>query len=115
MVSGFANLLPPDYLQDSLISKHYHLPVLQAQKASALAGGFQPNRYSKHYTMIKTRMITMAVLGLLLFPSARAQQATGATNITFVVKDQNTGFAVPGAVVQVTAPNGRSSTLTAAA
>jgi peptidoglycan hydrolase-like amidase len=115
MVSGFANLLPPDYLQDSLISKHYHLPVLQAQKASALAGGFQPNRHSKHYTMIKTRMITMAVLGLLLFPSARAQQATGATNITFVVKDQNTGFAVPGAVVQVTAPNGRSSTLTAAA
>ena len=57
----------------------------------------------------------MAVLGLLLFPGVWAQQPAGAANITFIVKDQHTGFAVPGAVVQVTAPDGRSSALTAAA
>jgi peptidoglycan hydrolase-like amidase len=59
--------------------------------------------------MIRTLII--AVLSLLTLSSARAQS----TNITFVVKDQNTGFAVPGAVVQATAPNGQRSTLTAAA
>jgi hypothetical protein len=59
--------------------------------------------------MIKTLII--AVLSLLMLTSARAQS----TNITFVVKDQNTGFAVPGAVVQATAPNGQRSTLTTAA
>ncbi|WP_207625723.1 SpoIID/LytB domain-containing protein, partial [Niastella populi] len=65
--------------------------------------------------MIKTRMILMAVLGLLLYPGAWAQQPAGATNITFIVKDQHTGFAIPGAVVQVSAPNGRSTALAAAA
>src|SRR4051812_11655243 len=66
---------------------------------------------SKHYAMIKTRQILLAIFGLLLASYAGAQS----TNITFVVKDQNTGFAVPGAPVQVTAPNGGTSTLTAAA
>ncbi|OQP56373.1 hypothetical protein A3860_39925, partial [Niastella vici] len=61
--------------------------------------------------MIKTRQILLVVFGLLLYSFAGAQS----TNITFIVKDQNTGFAVPGAVVQVTAPNGSTSTLTAAA
>lgn len=60
--------------------------------------------------MIKTRQILLAIFGLLLASFAEAQS----TNITFVVKDQNTGFAVPGAIVQVTAPNGSTSTLTAA-
>ena len=67
--------------------------------------------------MIKTRLLLIALM-VLLFAQTRAQQLTGSgnsTNITFVVKDQNTGFAVPGAVVRVTAPNGQSSTLTAAA
>ncbi|MCS3801943.1 carboxypeptidase regulatory-like domain-containing protein [Niastella sp. OAS944] len=57
------------------------------------------------------RTVIIAVLSLLIVSSIRAQS----TNITFVVKDQNTGFAVPGAVVQVTAPNGAGSSLTAAA
>ena len=61
--------------------------------------------------MIKTRKVLLGVLGLLLYSFAEAQS----TNITFIVKDQNTGFAVPGAVVQVTAPNGSTNTLTAAA
>jgi peptidoglycan hydrolase-like amidase len=53
----------------------------------------------------------MLILGLLLFSFVSAQS----TSITFIVKDQNTGFAVPGAAVQVTAPDGSISTLTAAA
>src|ERR1044072_5529779 len=57
------------------------------------------------------RTVIIAVLSLLIVSSIRAQS----TNITFVVKDQNTGFAVPGAIVQVTAPNGAGSSLTAAA
>ena len=57
------------------------------------------------------RSLIIAVFLLLMVSSARTQS----TNITFVVKDQNTGFAVPGALVQVTAPNGAGSTLTAAA
>ena len=61
--------------------------------------------------MIKTRQILLAIFGLLLASFAEAQS----TNITFVVKDQNTGFAVPGASVQVTTPNGSTSHLTAAA
>ncbi|MFL5744459.1 MAG: SpoIID/LytB domain-containing protein [Niastella sp.] len=61
--------------------------------------------------MIKTRKILLGVLGLLMYSFAEAQS----TNITFIVKDQNTGFAVSGAVVQVTAPNGSTSSLTAAA
>jgi peptidoglycan hydrolase-like amidase len=61
--------------------------------------------------MIKTRQILLGVFGLLLASFVEAQS----TNITFIVKDQNTGFAVPGAAVQVTAPNGSTSTLTAAA
>jgi hypothetical protein len=60
--------------------------------------------------MIKTRQILLGVFGLLLASFVEAQS----TNITFIVKDQNTGFAVPGAAVQVTAPNGSTSTLTAA-
>jgi peptidoglycan hydrolase-like amidase len=59
--------------------------------------------------MIKS--ILTVILGLLWFSIVSAQS----TNITFIVKDQNTGFAVPGAVVQVTAPNGSTSSLTAAA
>jgi peptidoglycan hydrolase-like amidase len=66
---------------------------------------------TKHYAMIKTRQILLGVFGLLLASFVEAQS----TNITFIVKDQNTGFAVPGAAVQVTAPNGSTSTLTAAA
>jgi peptidoglycan hydrolase-like amidase len=58
--------------------------------------------------MIKTRQILLAIFGLLLASFVEAQS----TNITFVVKDQHTGFAVPGASVQVTAPNGKTSTLT---
>jgi peptidoglycan hydrolase-like amidase len=85
-----------------------HLPGLQ--HAESPAGGFQPNSY-KHYAMIKTRKVLLGVLGLLMYSFAEAQS----TNITFIVKDQNTGFAVPGAVVQVTAPNGSTSNLTAAA
>ncbi|WP_207515452.1 carboxypeptidase regulatory-like domain-containing protein [Longitalea luteola] len=65
--------------------------------------------------MNKTRRFLIGTLVALLFSPVAAQQRPGATNITFVVKDQNTGFAIPGAVVQVTAPNGSSSTLTAAA
>jgi hypothetical protein len=61
--------------------------------------------------MIKTRQILLGVFGLLLASFVEAQS----TNITFIVKDQNTGFAVPGAVIQVTAPNGSTSTVTAAA
>src|SRR5690242_6815996 len=57
------------------------------------------------------RSLIIAVLSFLIVSSLKAQS----TNITFVVKDQNTGFAVPGALVQVTAPNGASSTLTASA
>jgi hypothetical protein len=57
------------------------------------------------------RTLITAVISLLTFFSVTAQS----TNITFVVKDQNTGFALPGAVVQVTAPNGAGSTLTAGA
>ena len=69
--------------------------------------------------MIKTRLLLFALL-LLLFGSSQAQQSTASeagssTNITFVVRNESTGFAVPGAVVQVTAPNGKTSTLTTAA
>ncbi|WP_207622445.1 carboxypeptidase regulatory-like domain-containing protein, partial [Niastella koreensis] len=59
--------------------------------------------------MIKS--ILTVVLGLISFSYVSAQSTT----ITFIVKDQNTGFAVPGAVVQVTAPNGSTNILTAAA
>jgi hypothetical protein len=69
--------------------------------------------------MIKTRLLLFVLL-LLLFGRLQAQQPTGSatgssTNITFVVRNESTGFAVPGAVVQVTAPNGKTSTLTTAA
>ncbi|WP_205513632.1 carboxypeptidase regulatory-like domain-containing protein [Longitalea arenae] len=65
--------------------------------------------------MNKTRQFLLGALAALLFSPVAAQQPAGATHITFTVKDQNTGFAVPGAVIQVTAPNGSSSSLTAAA
>ena len=69
--------------------------------------------------MIKTRSLIFTLL-LLLFGRLQAQQpiasGTGSsTNITFVVRNESTGFAVPGAVVRVTAPNGKTSTLTTAA
>ncbi|WP_166437292.1 carboxypeptidase regulatory-like domain-containing protein [Niastella caeni] len=61
------------------------------------------------------RRFLLAALGILLFSQLSAQQSTGGpTNITFIVKDQYTGFAVPGAVVQVKAPNGSTSQVTAA-
>ena len=60
--------------------------------------------------MIKIRGM-LVMLGWLWCSYASAQS----TNITFIVKDQNTGFAVPGAAVQVTAPNGSTSILSAAA
>lgn len=68
--------------------------------------------------MIKTRLLLFAIL--LLFGRLQAQQPAGSgtgssTNITFVVRNESTGFAVPGAVVQVTAPNGKTSTLSTAA
>lgn len=69
--------------------------------------------------MTKTRLLLFAIL-LLLIGNSQAQQPTAlvagsTTNITFVVRNESTGFAVPGAVVQVTAPNGKTSTLTTAA
>src|SRR6476646_6987623 len=68
--------------------------------------------------MIKMRLLFFAIL--LLFGRSQAQQPTGSgtgsgTNITFVVRNESTGFAVPGAAVRVTAPNGKNSTLTTAA
>ncbi|OQP62430.1 hypothetical protein A3860_29165 [Niastella vici] len=68
--------------------------------------------------MLKTRLLLFAIL--LLFGRLQAQQPTGSgagssANITFVVRNESTGFAVPGAVVQVTAPNGKTSKLTTAA
>ncbi|HEX6430412.1 MAG TPA: carboxypeptidase regulatory-like domain-containing protein, partial [Niastella sp.] len=69
--------------------------------------------------MIKTRLLLFTI-PLLLFGRLQAQQPTGSgtgssTNITFVVRNESTGFAVPGAVVRVTTPNGKVSTLTTAA
>jgi len=68
--------------------------------------------------MIKHRLLLFSI-ALLLFARISAQQSgagTGSsTNITFIVKDDNTGFGVPGATIRVTAPNGKTSTVTAAA
>jgi len=59
--------------------------------------------------MQKIKILLVNVLLLLLYTQMQAQP------ITFIVKDVNTGFAVPEALVTATAPNGKTSVLPVAA
>lgn len=61
--------------------------------------------------MIKIKTLLLPVLGLTVHLPLMSQN----TNINFIVKDQVTGFGIPGSIIQMKAPDGNTSTLTTAA